>query len=212
MYTNNSKKNNLKWNRIKYLWSFSSCHVWKVKQNGFSYLWKIKLTAGGTEKQMSLSPGKCLKVTKHQKERYNSDSNIRNRFRGVSNHLFLSLITFDSIVVCRDIKVDGVTKLPQWGTYEGSLSLIFRSCSTSHLHKSTQTFISNQEYKAVTHSLLLEMTALKPRWQYNNHIKLAHQHFKTLSVIICCITTPKAPPSAKLHPGNFPLQPQTYTS
>lgn len=122
---------------------------------------------------------------------------------GVSNHLSLSLITFDSIVVCRDIKVDSVTKLPQWGTYEGILSLTFPSCSTSHLHKSTQTFISNQEYKAVTHSLLLEMTALKPQWRYNNHIKLAHQHFKTLSVIICCTTTPN--PRAPESPTQFKI-------
>lgn len=34
---------------------------------------------------------------------------------GVSNHLSRSLITFDRAVVCRDIKVDSVTKLPQYG-------------------------------------------------------------------------------------------------
>lgn len=110
--------------------------------------------------------------------------------------------------MCRDIKVDSVTKLPQWETYEGILRLIFPPSSTSHLHKSTQTFISNQEYKAVTHSLLLEMTVPKLRCRYNNHINLAHQQFKTLNVIIFCNDTlpPPFSPKTKLYPGNFPLQ------
>lgn len=111
--------------------------------------------------------------------------------------------------MCRNIKVDSVTKLPQWATYEGILRLIFPPSSTSHLHKSTQTFISNQEYKAVTHSLMLEMTVLKPWCRYNNHINLAHQQFKTLNVIICCSANPSSPllfPKTKLHLGNFPLQ------
>lgn len=73
------------------------------------------------------------------------------------------------------------------------LSLIFLPGSTSDLHKSTQTIISNQEYKAVTDSLMLKMilSVLKLHCRYNNHANLVHQHFKTLNVIICCIKPEK---------------------
>lgn len=113
----------------------------------------------------------------------------QNQIWGVSNYLIQSLITFDRGVECWDIKADSVTKLPQYkGTYEGILCLIFPSCSTSHFHKSTQTFISNSEYKAVTHSVLLEMTVLKWCCRYNSHTNLVHLHFKTLNVIIFSTT------------------------
>lgn len=124
-------------------------------------------------------------------ERYDSGCNIRNRFGAVSNHLSLSLITFDRAAVRRDIKVDSVTKLPQYGaTYEGILCLIFPPSSTFHLHKSTQTITSSHEYKAITDSLRVEIIlTLLQRW-YNYHANLAHQQFKTLSVIISRIKTP----------------------
>lgn len=157
-------------------------------------------------KQMFLGAGKFLKVTQQharmKKERYDSGCNIRNRFGAVSNHLSLSLITFDRAAVRRDIKVDSVTKLPQYGgTYEGILCLIFPPSSTFHLHKSTQTITSSHEYKAITDSLRVEIIlTLLQRW-YNYHANLAHQQFKTLSVIISRIRTPTKSKKRKREGG-----------
>ena len=142
------------------------------------------------------------------RERYDSGCNIRNRSGPVSNHLSQSLITFGRAVVSRDIKEDSVTAPTMWDTYEGILSLVFPPCSTSHLHKSTQTIAPSHEYKAVTDSDLLEiiLTLLKLKHWYNYHANLAHQYFKTLNVIINCINPP--PPQMKLYQSNFPWQHQ----
>lgn len=157
-----------------------------------------KLSQRGAEQQNKCFSAQVnfLKVTQQharleKKERYDSGCNIRNRFGAVSNHLSLSLITFDRAAVRRDIKVDSVTKLPQYGgTYEGILRLIFPPSSTFHLHKSTQTITSSHEYKAITDSLRVEIIlTLLQRW-YNYHANLAHQQFKTLSVIISRIKNP----------------------
>lgn len=67
----------------------------------------------------------------------------------------------------------------------------FHPAPTFHLHKSTQTITSSHEYKAITDSLRVEiiLTLLWRRW-YNYHANLAHQQFKTLSVIMSRIKTP----------------------
>lgn len=61
----------------------------------------------------------------------------------------------------------------------------FHPAPTFHLHKSTQTITSSHEYKAITDSLRVEIIlTLLWRPRYNYHANLAHQQFKTLSVII----------------------------
>lgn len=80
--TGGAVENEAKWNRIKDLRSFSFLPCLKNEACWILFTWKIILTAGWTMEQMSLSPGKFLKVTKHQKEGYDSGSNIRNRFGG----------------------------------------------------------------------------------------------------------------------------------
>lgn len=197
-HLNGEKQPTKKYDKRFQVISFATVEKWScVSRSSSSEGGGKKLSQRGAEQQ-----NKCFLAQVNfwrwhnnthawKKERYDSGCNIRNRFGAVSNHLSLSLITFDRAAVRRDIKVDSVTKLPQYGgTYEGILRLIFPPSSTFHLHKSTQTITSSHEYKAITDSLRVEIIlTLLQRW-YNYHANLAHQQFKTSSVIISRIKTP----------------------
>lgn len=92
---------------------------------------------------MFLGPGKFFEGDKTTEKRdLTQVVALEIDLGGVSNHLPQSLITFDRAVVCRDIKVDSVTKLPQ---YEGLMSAF----SVSYFHPAL---------------LLIYIKALKPSY------------------------------------------------
>lgn len=150
--------------------------------------------------QMFLSPGKRLKVTKttpKKKKRYDSHCNIRKRFGGFQIIFQESLIISDRAAVCGDIKVDSVTKLPQYGGLMRAFWFSYTLSAPRLIYiKALKASYPTRSTKLIQNPFRLQiiLTILKLRCWCSNHANLAHQHFKTSSGIARCINPLRPPP------------------